>query len=267
MAAVTAQFREFHVPNVRLRSVTGVWMRHWEAFARYWAINMTWILIEPAIMLMAVAFGIGQLVTEVEGAPTYAIFVTPGIIMGSAMFHSLFETSWNAYNRIDQDLYHTQLTAPVTPFEITLGDISWGVTKSLMTAVAVIGFAAIFGWVEGWLSIGIIIPAVLTGIMFGAMGFLFSTTAPYIAFMILVFTLVATPLFFFSGTFFPLSVLPGWAQGMAQFMPMTPAVHIARGFATDTLGWEHLWSGLYMLALTAIMWPAAVWLLRRRLVK
>ena len=74
------------MPSIRGRSVVGVWMRHYEAFRRYWQINMTWVLVEPLVVLIAVGFGIGRLVGAVEGAPTYAIFVTPGIIIGSAMF-------------------------------------------------------------------------------------------------------------------------------------------------------------------------------------
>lgn len=255
------------MPSIRGRSVAGVWLRHYEAFRRYWQINMTWVLVEPLVVLIAVGFGIGRLVGAVEGAPTYAIFVTPGIIIGSAMFHALFETSWNAYHRIDNEIYQTQLTAPVTPLEITLGDIGWATTKSLMTTASVTFFAALFGWVPDWMGVGVLIPAVLVGVCFGAFGFLFSTTAPYIAFLTLVFTLVATPIHFFSGAFFPVSILPGWAQVIAWALPLTPAVHIARGFTTNTLDITHLWAGLYMVALTLVFWPTAVWLLRRRLVR
>ena len=254
-------------PSVRMRSVTGVWHRHALAFVRYWKIAFTWILIEPAVALLAVGFGIGRLIDTVEGAPTYAIFVTPGIIMGSAMFHALFETSWNAYNRIDNQVYETQLTTPLTIFELTLGDIAWAVTRSLMTTIAVALFAVSLGWLDEWTAFGILLPAVLVGVQFGAMGFIFAATAPYTTFLSLVFTVVATPLYFFSGSFFPISVLPDGVEPLAWAMPLTPAVHISRGFATNTLELSHLWAGLYMLGLIAVLWPIAVILMRRRLVK
>ena len=255
------------IPGIRIRSITGLWLTHAVAFVRYWKFGMTWVLVEPVIVLCAVGFGVGKLVTEVEGAESYAEFVTPGLIMGSAMFHSLFETSWNAYTRIDNEVYETAMTAPITVVEVTLGDILWAVTKSLMTAVGVGVFAALLGWLDGWAAFGILIPAVMVGAMFGAMGFLFSSVAPHTTFLTLVFTVVASPLYFFSGSFFPMSVLPDWVEPIAWAMPLTPAVHVARGFALGSLDISHLWAAVYILILTAIMWPAAVFLLKRRLIK
>ena len=80
-------------PGIRRRSVTGLWLRHAVSFVRYWKFIITWVLIEPVIILVAVGFGVGKLIDEIDGAPSYAEFVTPGLIMGNAMFHALFETS------------------------------------------------------------------------------------------------------------------------------------------------------------------------------
>ena len=254
-------------PGIRRRSVSGLWLRHAVAFVRYWKFVMTWVLIEPVVALVAVGFGIGKLVTEVEGADSYAEFVTPGLIMGSAMFHALFETSWNAYNRIENDVYETALTTPITVLEVTLGDILWAITRALMTTIGVAVVAAIFGWLDGWLAFGILIPAVMMGATFGTMGFLFSAVAPHTTFLTLVFTLVATPFYFFSGAFFPISILPDWIEPLAWAMPLTGGVHIARGFALGSLDITHLWAALYTIALTAVMWPVAIYLLKRRLIK
>ena len=254
-------------PGIRRRSVTGLWLRHAVSFVRYWKFVITWVLVEPVIMLVAIGFGVGKLVTEVEGADSYAEFVTPGLIVGNAMFHALFETSWNTYNRIDNDVYETALTTPITVTEITLGDISWAVTRSIMTVVGTAIVAALFGWLNNWEAIGILIPAVMVGITFGALGFWFLATAPHTTFLTLVFTLVATPMFFFSGSFFPISILPDWVEPIAWAMPLTSAVHIARGFALANLDITHLWAALYLVALTAVLWPIAITLLRRRLIK
>ncbi len=228
---------------------------------------MTWVVIEPVVVLVAVGMGIGKLVTEVEGADSYAEFVTPGLIMGSAMFHALFETSWNAYSRIENDVYETALTTPITVTEVTLGDILWAVTRAMMTTIGVAVFAAILGWLSGWSAVGILIPAVMVGALFGTMGFLFSSVAPHTTFLTLVFTLVATPLYFFSGAFFPISILPDWVEPIAWAMPLTAGVHVARGFALGNFDITHLWAAIYMVALTAVMWPVAIYLLRRRLIK
>lgn len=254
-------------PGIRRRSVTGLWLRHAVSFVRYWKFVITWVLIEPVIILVAVGFGVGKLVGSVEDGVSYAEFVTPGLIIGNAMFHALFETSWNAYNRIDNDVYETALTTPITVTEITMGDILWAVTRSILTVVGTAIVAAMFGWLNGWEAIGILIPAVMVGITFGALGFLFSAVAPHTTFLTLVFTLVASPMFFFSGSFFPISILPDWVEPIAWVMPLTSAVHIARGFALASFDMSHVWAVVYMLVFTAIIWPIAIFLLRRRLIK
>jgi lipooligosaccharide transport system permease protein len=228
---------------------------------------LTWVLIEPVIILVAVGFGVGKLVGTMDDGVSYAEFVTPGLIIGNAMFHALFETSWNAYNRIDNDVYETALTTPITILEITMGDILWAVTRSILTVVGTAIVAALFGWLNHWEAIGMIIPAIMVGITFGALGFLFSAVAPHTTFLTLVFTLVASPMFFFSGSFFPISILPDWAEPIAWAMPLTPAVHIGRGFALASLDITHLWAALYLIAVTAVLWPIAVFLLRRKLIR
>jgi lipooligosaccharide transport system permease protein len=223
------------------------------------------VLIEPVIILVAVGFGVGKLVGTMDDGVSYAQFVTPGLIIGNAMFHALFETSWNAYNRIDNDVYETALTTPITILEITIGDILWAVTRSILTVVGTAIVAALFGWLIHWEAIGLIIPAIMVGITFGALGFLFSAVAPHITFLTLVFTLVASPMFFFSGSFFPISILPDWVEPIAWAMPLTSAVHIGRGFALASLDITHLWAALYLIAVTAVLWPIAVFFLRRQL--
>ncbi|MGY8880163.1 MAG: hypothetical protein ACKVKV_05770, partial [Dehalococcoidia bacterium] len=59
-------------PGIRRRSVTGLWLRHAVSFVRYWKFVITWVLIEPVIILVAVGFGVGKLIDEVDGAPSYA---------------------------------------------------------------------------------------------------------------------------------------------------------------------------------------------------
>ena len=253
--------------SLDLRAVIAIWRQHYESFARYVRVNITWIVVEPVIVLVAMAIGVGRLVGEVEEGLSYPVFVTPGLIIGHAMFLALFETSWNAYSRIKSGVYETQMTAPVTIFEITLGDIAWATTRSVLSVAAITVFAAAFGWLGSWWAVGLIVPAILAGVLFGAIGYLFSTTVPYVSFLSIVFTLVATPLFFFSGTFFPLSVLPEWAQILGALLPLKPLVDISRGLSIGELDIGHLWDLLYVLGLIVFFWTIAVVLLRRRLMR
>lgn len=252
---------------LRWRSVSAIWWRHVLALARVWKVAITWFAVEPVIVLMAVALGIGQLVGEVEGHGSYAVFVAPGIVVGTAMFHALFECSWSAFQRIQQSIYETILTAPVTVAEIVLAELAFAITRALISTLAVGGFAAMFGWIP-WLALpALLLVAVGVGLVFGGIGLLFAALSPTVHALSLVFTLVATPLFFFSGAFFPIDVLPDWIEPVAWVAPLTPLVHLGRGFVVGVFDTSHALSAAYVVVLAGVLFPLAVTLLRRRLLK
>ncbi len=252
---------------IRWRSVHAIWWRHLLALSRVWQVALTWFVIEPVVVLLAVALGIGRLVGEMEAYGSYAMFVAPGIVIGTAMFHAIFECSWSTFERIGQSYYETALTAPVTIPEIILAELSFAITRALLSTLAVAGFAIAFGWIPLVALPGLLLVSVGVGLVFGGIGLLFAALAPSMHALSLVFTLVATPLYFFSGTFFPISVLPTWLQPVAWAAPLTPLVELARGFSIGPLGLTHLYCALYVLALAALLYPLAVVLMRRRLMK
>jgi lipooligosaccharide transport system permease protein len=109
--------------------------------------------------------------------------------------------------------------------------------------------------------------AVLGGLMFAALGMICTALVPGIETFNLPIFLGITPMFLFSGTFFPLHNLPDWAQHVAQFLPLTHLVLLARGCAL------HLWdtglwlSLLYLLTATLLLLPLAMALMVRRIVR
>lgn len=253
--------------RLRLRSVTAVWWRHVLALSRVWKVAITWFAVEPVIVLLAVALGIGQLVGDVDAYGSYPGFVAPGIVIGTAMFHAIFESSWAAFQRIQQSVYETMLTAPVTVAEIVLAELAFAVTRALISTVAVGVAAALFGWIP-WLALpALMLVSVGVGTVFGGIGLLFAALSPTVHALSLVFTLVATPLYFFSGAFFPVSVLPEPLQLVAWGAPLTPLVHLGRGVVLGDLDAGHAWAVAYVVGLSLVLFPLAVRLLKRRLLK
>lgn len=251
----------------RMRSVTGVWLRHAVALARVWKVALTWFLIEPAFVLLAMGVGVGRLVGTLPEHGPYAIFVTPGMVVGMAMFHSIFECSWGAFQRIQHGVMETMLTTPTTVTELAAGEVLWGATRAAVSTVTVGGLALLLGWLPPAAFPGVMLASVLVGLELGAVGLCFAAASTTLPTLTLVFTVVATPLFFFSGSFFPVEILPRLLQPVAWAAPLTPGVHLARGFTQGALDATHLAAGAYLVALSAAFFPLSVLLLRRRLVK
>jgi len=80
------------------------------------------------------------------------------------------------------------------------------------------------------------------------------------------FFLFITPMFLFSGTFFPLDVLPGWVRDVALGFPLTHVASMMRDLSLGMLSWSALYSLVYLLVITLVAFYGAVWLMRRRLV-
>jgi lipooligosaccharide transport system permease protein len=253
--------------RVRWRGITGVWWRHAVALARVWKVAVTWFLVEPGFVLIAMGTGVGSLVGSIPGHGSYSRFVTPGLVIGMGMFHAIFECAWGAFQRIQNDQMETMLTTPTTVAELAAGEVLWGGTRAALSTVAIGGLAIAVGWLDAWALPGVMLASVLVGLEFGAVGLCFAAASPTLSTLTLVFTVVATPLFFFSGSFFPIDVLPPMLQPAAWVAPLTPGVELARGFAEGRLTAHHGLELLYLLVLSGIFFPLAVWLLRRRLVK
>ncbi|HKL25380.1 MAG TPA: ABC transporter permease, partial [Desulfuromonadales bacterium] len=75
-----------------------------------------------------------------------------------------------------------------------------------------------------------------------------------------------TPMFLFSGTFFPLQNLPGWAQTVAQLLPLTHLVALVRGCALQLWSTDLWWSLVYLIVAAGILVPLAIALMVRRIV-
>ena len=76
-----------------------------------------------------------------------------------------------------------------------------------------------------------------------------------------------TPMFLFSGTFFPVANLPPWAQYMAMALPLTHLTLLARSLCYSRFEWEMLASLACLIVFGAVFFPLALRKMRQRLVK
>ena len=244
-----------------------VWQRNFDAFVRGWKVEVGGIAIEPFIVLVSIGFGLGAYVQDIDGL-RYAEFVAPGLLASYAMFHATFDSTYGAYLRMEtHHVYEAILFTPLEPEDIVLGEVIWSASRSVLTGTAVLAAAAVFGLVGSPLAPLAILVAFLTGMAFAAIAMILTATVTTIGAMNNFFTLVVTPMFFFSGVFFPLDRLPEGLQMFAWALPLTPAVALTRGLLTgEPTPMMFLWVaeliafGLVALRLSSI-------LMRRRLVK
>lgn len=183
---------------------------------------------EPLLYLLALGYGLGSFVGNIQGV-SYIAFLASGIVCSSAMNTATFEGLYSAYTRMTlQQTWAGMLVAPLKVDDVVLGEMIWAGTKSLISCAPILVIAALLGLVHDWSALWVLPVVLLAGVCFGAMALVVTSLARSYDFFLYYFTLIVTPMFLFSGVFFPLDGMPRLVQQAAQLLPLTHAVQIVR---------------------------------------
>jgi len=242
-----------------------VWQRNRDVFFRLWHSEAPGFLAEPIIILLAMGLGLGAYVGLVDGQK-YIEFIAPGIIASYAMFSASFECTYGSFVRMEyQKTYDAIIATPLNVEDVTAGEIFWGATRSFMTGTVILAIAAAFQLVHSPWALLIPILSLLAGIMFASIAILFTSIVPAIYSFNYYFTLFITPMFFFSGVFFPLSSFPETVQTLSWIAPLTPVVHLTRALINGEFQLSLLWALALIVILTLLFFSISLITMRRRL--
>ena len=243
-----------------------VWQRNRDVFLTFWHSEASGFIAEPVIILVTMGLGLGTYVGLI-GGQDYMEFITPGIIASYAMYSASFECTYGSYVRMEyQKTYDAILATPVNVEDIIAGEISWGATRSLMTATAILGVASLFHLVHSFWALLIPIIALLQGIMFGSLAMVFTSFVPSMYAFNYYYTLFITPMFFFSGVFFPLTSFPPIVQSLSWIAPLTPVVKVTRALVNGVFPLELMPALAIILGLTLLFLATSLRTMRRRLI-
>jgi lipooligosaccharide transport system permease protein len=249
-----------------IHRIYAVWFRHIRVYARNFISNALPPFIEPLIFLAAIGIGLGTYITRMQGVP-YVMFLATGLPVTTAMFTSAFECSFATFIRLEFDkVYDGMLGAPLTVNDLILGEIAWGGTKGFFFSFAVVIVSTAFGAVPLPQSFLIPLIGLMTGLLFGALSLFVTSFIKTITHFNFYFTGFISPMFFFSGVVFPLENLPRIVRPIAELVPLTHCVRLARAVAFLRFEPIHVWDATYIVAATALCAFLAVRRLRHRMV-
>jgi len=248
-----------------------VWQRNLLVYRRTWKINFLPPLLEPLFYLLAFGVGLAALVGSVSyrGAEvSYVAFIAPALIAVNIMNSAFFENTYASFVRMYyQKTFDAMLATPLTLPEIITGEILWGATRALIGTALMMAVISAFGLLRYPHALLLLPLALIGGLAFGAVGMLFTAVVPNIETFNLPVFLFVTPMFLFSGTFFPLETLPRWAQLLAQLLPLTHLAGLARALAFGRLDAEGVLAAGYLLLFAAVCFPLALRRMERRLIR
>lgn len=249
------------------RRTWSVWRRNGDVFMKTYKTNFIPPFLEPVLYFLALGFGLGMFIQEINGI-SYARFIAPGLISISIMYSAFFECSYGSFVRMYyQKTFDAIEATPLNLDEIISGEILWGATKSLINGSIVTLIIVLFGYANIPYVFLMIPVAFFGGLMFASLAMLFTALVPNIDSFNYPFFLLITPMFLFSGTFFPLTILPTAGQALAQFLPLTHVVSLSRSITLGSFGMDQILSVMYIAIVAVLFFVIATKLMKRRLVK
>jgi lipooligosaccharide transport system permease protein len=244
-----------------------VWQRNRDVFFKLWRSEVPGFFAEPLFILLAIGVGLGAYVA-LDDSERYIEFIAPGIVAAYAMFSASFECTYGSFVRMEyQKTYDAIITTPLNIEDVVAGEIFWGATRSLITACAILIVIAAFGLVSSpWAFLALPL-AVLAGLMFSSIAMFFTSIAPAVYSFNYYFTLFITPMFFFSGVFFPLDEFPEIVQDLSWIAPLTSVTNLMRAVISGQPGDGAWWGLAIIVGVIAIFFPLALFNMKRRLLK
>jgi lipooligosaccharide transport system permease protein len=252
--------------SVSLPYSLAVWRRNAVMYRRTWKWNILPNFFEPVLYLFSIGIGVGAYISQMGGT-SYIGFLAPGLVCVAAMNGASYEVTYNIYVRlVFEKTYDAMLTTPIEPDDVLLGEVFWAVTRAGIYGGCFYIVLLLFGLAPLPSSLWVLLVIPITGLLFAAIGVVFSLRIPNIDMFSFYFTLFLTPLFLFSGVFFPLEerLAEPWLW-VAEALPLLHPVRLARAAFNGRFSLIVLWDLAYTVGASLLLFIWARRIVRNRL--
>lgn len=251
---------------MRIKRAWRVLQRHWTVYTKLYKSSFALNFVEPVLYLVAMGMGLGIFVQDINGQ-SYIKFIGPGIIASSSMFAAVYECTYGTYIRMTfQKTFDAILATPVNLDDLIGAELAWAAVKSVMYGLTIMIVVAAFGLVDSTLLLLAVPFIFLCGLIFAEVSMITTALVPGIDSFSYFYTLFMTPLFLFSGIFFPVESLPRAVAAFAWLTPLYHLVNICRAFAgghfTSVIG-----SMVWITVVAAVLAPVPFRMMRRRVIQ
>jgi lipooligosaccharide transport system permease protein len=210
------------------------------AYRRTWRGSLFNSFFSPTMFLLAMGVGLGSYIDRSSGGATgvpYLAFIAPGLLAATVMQTAASESTFPIIaGFVWQKTFHAMYATPLAPREIALAQLAWSATRITLVGAIFVFVTLLFGAVRSPLAVLAIPVATLTGLAFATPIVAFAATQKTMNKFSYLFRFGITPLFLFSGTFFPIEQLPAAIQPLAWLTPLYHGVALCRALALGTIG-------------------------------
>lgn len=228
--------------------------RNYLSYRAAWKLFLTGFL-EPIFFLFSIGIGVGQMVQDFtfRGEQIeFAAFVAPAMLATSAMNGAMMDCTFNVFFKLKHDkLYDQMLATPLTPGDVTRGEIAWGLVRGSIYSTFFLLVMIAMGLVSSWWALLAVPAAILLALAFSAVFMAittFMTTWQHLEWV----TLLQLPMFLFSATFFPVTVYEGALRWLVEATPLYRGVVLLRELTTGALSEASVVSVVYLVVMALV---------------
>ena len=247
-----------------------VWFRNLTTYRRIWKVNFLVPLLEPAFYILAFGLGFSGLIGGVDYAGLslkYTEFMAPALVATACMWNSFFETTYASFVRMYyQKTFDGILATPLSLEEIIVAEIVWAASKAASAVAVMLGVLIPIGFADFPGALMCIPLAFLGGLAFASIGMFFTGLIPTIDMFNLPVFLFITPMFLFSGTFFPISGIPDWAGIFSLLFPLYHLVELTRFFCIGAMESNPIINLAYLIMFILVFGYLGLSSMKRRLI-
>ncbi|HTS43087.1 MAG TPA: ABC transporter permease [Puia sp.] len=210
-----------------MRTIYILWLRQMKKYRRS-GIRMILSIVQPLVYFLALGYGFNSIFQR-AGQGSYVQFIVPGVIAQTILFTSIF---WGANIIFDKQFGFMKetLVAPVSRITVMLGSALGGATIGVIQGIVLFIIALVFGFHPyqwGMVAFSIVFMIILSLAMVSFSSGVGAVVNDMPSFMAVTNFLVV-PLFFLSGSMYPLDNIPGVMKVIASLNPLSYAVDAIR---------------------------------------
>ena len=237
-----------------------MWYRQVKRFVRARS-RLVGSIFQPIFWMVFLGLGF---TSALRGAPVfggidYLTFFAPGVVMMAVFFTAFFSGTSIIWDR-EFGFLKEILVAPASRTATILGRILGDVTIAMLQGVIILALALLMVPSLNLTGFPLVLAAAFfTALQFAALGTILASKLKSFEGFQLVNMLLAMPIFFLSGAFYPVDALPGPAALAAYLNPLVYGVELSRRALTG-MGFLPLPTSLTILTASSILlFLVAVW--------
>jgi ABC-2 type transport system permease protein len=234
-----------------------IWLARRETLrvTKLWTQTILAPVVSSILFILVFGLSLGGRIKNVGGVD-YEVFIVPGLA-AMAMVQAAYANNASTIFQARADRYvNDVLSAPMHPWQMTLGFVIGGVFRAFVIGLALFVLAVALIAVPVHAPLALLAAMVLGLVLFGALGTVVGIFADSWDHTTFINNIVILPLAFTGGVFYSVELLPSPWEELSHF---NPVFYLVQGMRYGFLGESDVSVWLSLGVTAALALPAYLW--------